>query len=65
MLPVASGFADALYGEYGDTWMELPSKANQAFHDDFEDYDIPYRYIEKDILSQIDREKYLNAYIFI
>lgn len=62
MLPVASGFADALYGEYGDTWMELPSKANQAFHDDFEDYDIPYIYMEKDIASQVDRKPYLKAY---
>lgn len=62
LLPVAAGFADALYGEYGDTWMELPSKANQAVHDDFEDYDIPYKYMEKDIVSQLDEKTYLKAY---
>lgn len=62
MLPVASGFADVLYGEYGDNWMELPSAANQAIHDDFEDYDIPYRYMEPDITGQLDRKTYLDTY---
>ena len=61
-LPVPVGFADVLYGEYGDNWMELPSVANQAFHDDYEDYDIPYSYMEKEIASQIDIGKYLEAY---
>lgn len=62
MLPVPSGFADVLYGEYGDNWMELPSAANQAIHDDFEDYDIPYRYMEGEIQSSINKKAYLDTY---
>ncbi len=61
MLPAPVGYADVLYGEYGDTWMMMPSAANRAFHDDVENYDIPYRYMEPIIEKQLDKKKYLKA----
>ena len=54
-LPVPNGFADVLYGEYGDSWTEIPPVENQAFHYNFEDYTIPYQVIEKEIVQQINK----------
>ena len=61
MLPAPAGFADVLYGEYGDTWMEIPRAANRAIHDNLENYDISYEDMQEVIDRQIDRKPYLEA----
>ena len=60
MLPVASGWADVLYGEYGDNWNEVPDVEYQAIHPGYENYHVPYEYYDRDINASLDRGKYLD-----
>lgn len=59
-LPVAGGFADVLFGEYGDNWMDIPDEENQATHPGVENNHVPYRFYDEDINRRLNREKYLH-----
>ncbi len=61
VFPVPVGYCDVLFGEYGDTWMEIPKVANRAFHDNMENYDIPYSYMEQTIEAQMNKTRHLKA----
>ena len=61
-LPVASGYCDVLFGEYGDNWMEVPDVKDQAVHLDIEDYDVPCRYYDEDLYADFDVDEYKKAF---
>ena len=61
LMPVAAGFPEVLYGEYGDNWMMIPEMSNVWTHDTVENFDVPHRVYEEKYEKRLDKKAFRRA----
>ncbi len=56
-LPVANGYVNEFFTDYGDTWMMIPDVDDQQVHSTIENFNVPYKEYEKLLGTVIDYKK--------